>query len=177
MGIQQALQLRWIYQWTQAGSKLITTPTRQPRMQTWEGCRCPNVLVRFNSPHKLQGCKALADIFVFWKSIEVYLVTDMLDTLWRTLWKKPLCKPLGTLWSHWWAHCERTQHVPTGDIVIPSLGTLWMWSPCPHWAHCDQIDGDIVNVITMYPLGTLESHGWVHFKCDQHLPTGHIIFT
>ena len=101
----------------------------------------------------------------------------MVDTLWRTLWKKPLHKRLGTLWSHWWAHCERTQHVPTGDIVIPSLGTLWMWSPCPHWTHCNQIDGNIVNVITMYPLGTLESHGWVHLKCGQHLPAGHIKFT
>ena len=116
----------------------------------------------------------------FWRIFERTLnewLRDMLDTLWITLWKKPLCKPLGTSWSHWWAHCERTQHVLAENIVIPSLGTLWMWSPCPHWAHCDQIDGDIVNVITMYPLGTLEPHGWVHFKCDQHLPTGYITST
>ena len=64
----------------------------------------------------------------------------------------------GTCWIHWGEHCERNHYVS-------------------HWGHCDQIDGDILNVISMYPLGTLESHGWVHFKCDQYLPTGHIIFT
>jgi len=28
--------------------------------------------------------------------------------------------------------------------------------------------------LVLYPLGTLESHGWAHSKCAQNVPTGHI---
>jgi len=50
---------------------------------------------------------------------------------------------------------EYIHHLPTGHIVIPFHRTLKM---CP----------------VLYPLGTLESHGWAHSKCTQNVPTGHI---
>ena len=45
--------------------------------------------------------------------------------------------------------------LPTGHIVIGFCRTLKM---CP----------------IVCPLGTLESDGWAHSKCTQHVPTGHI---
>jgi hypothetical protein len=35
----------------------------------------------------------------------------------------------------------------------------------------------IVIAIKMCPLGTLGSHGQVHFECIQIFPTGHIVIT
>ena len=54
-----------------------------------------------------------------------------------------------------------------------------------HWAHCDRISPNIENVPDCLPtgyigvrwLGTLESDGWAHSKCTQHVPTGHIWVT
>ena len=48
--------------------------------------------------------------------------------------------------------------LPTGHIVIGFCRTLKMWP-------------------IVWPLGTLESDGWAHSKCTQHVPTGHIWVT
>ena len=45
--------------------------------------------------------------------------------------------------------------LPTGHIVIAFCRTFKM-------------------CLFVCPLGTLESHGWAHWKCTQHVPTGHI---
>jgi len=62
------------------------------------------------------------------------------------------------------------------------------------WVHLNIFGTHILNIFTILPtghiviafrrtfkmcpfvcgLGSLESHGWAHSKCTQHVPTGHI---
>ena len=75
-----------------------------------------------------------------------------------TLWIRSI---LG-LWLHWTFLARHILNIfsilPTEHIVIAFHQTLKM---CP----------------VVWPLGTLESDGWAHSKCTQHVPTGHIWVT
>ena len=66
--------------------------------------------------------------------------------------------PLVTLNFFGEAYLNIFSILPTGHIVIGFRRTLKM---CP----------------IVFPLGTLESDGWAHSKCTQHVPTGHIWVT
>ena len=86
--------------------------------------------------------------------------------------------PVGTFKHFWntyfeyihhithWAHCDRispnVQNVlvclRTRFIGVTWLGTFKIYSTCTHWAYWGHMAGYIQNVLSMYPLGTLESH-------------------
>ena len=59
---------------------------------------------------------------------------------------------------------------------------MWLhFTECPKcahlfvdWVHWSHMAGHIQNILSMYPLGILGSHGRVYSKCTQHLITGHI---
>jgi len=71
-------------------------------------------------------------------------------------------------WSHIFVNIENIPGcLPTGYIGVRWLGTFKMYSVCAHWAYLGHIVEYIQNVLSIWSLGTLESH----VDCDLNVFT------
>ena len=119
-------------------------------------------------------CPSIWSKCAHWVLCKVPTTSSQCGSIFPQTLKEPSKCPLGTFWSNWWAHCERTQRVLSQNTLLVLSGHfLKEQRGFVQKVPTGFCAGYFLKVPTTYLLGMSQANWWALFENDQYLPAGY----